>query len=255
MAQMERFGEFLVARGAITREALSRLLATQRMVREKLGAIAVREGFLDEDQLTVHLSDFLGIPLFSETLETIEKGILQIIPVKMALKANVLPVGLGESGELLLACSGPLPKSMLQTISRLCRRQVRLTLTSSRRLKKMQNLFFSRQFDTTIQLSRRIDVEDNAFIIELLEKIMVRAINAEASDIHVEPEKETLIVRFRQDGLLHQTERLPFDLAAKLISRIKVLAGMDIAERRKPQDGAFYFLPQVLDVEIGNKTH
>ena len=251
MAPMERFGEFLVSKGAISREALSRLLATQRMVREKLGAIAVREGLLDEEQLTVHLAEFLGIPLFGDAVETIEKGILQIIPVKMALKADVLPVGLGDNGELLLACSGPLPKSMLQTISRLARRQVRLALTSPRRLKKMQNLFFSRQFDTSIQLNRRIEVEDNAFIIELLEKIMVRAITAGASDIHIEPEREALIIRLRLDGLLHQTERLPFDLSAKLISRIKVLAGMDIAERRKPQDGAFYFSPQVLDVEIG----
>ena len=251
MAARERFGEFLVNKGAITRDALSRLLATQRMVREKIGTIAVREGLLEEEELTGYLSEFLGIPLFKETVETIEKGILQIIPAKMSLKANVLPVGIGENGELLLACSGPLPKSMMQTISRLCRRQVRLTLTSPRRLKKMQNLFFSLQFDTSINLTRRIEVEDNAFVIELFEKIMVRAITSEASDIHVEPEKEELIIRFRLDGMLQQTERLPFDLSTKLIARIKVLAGMDIAERRKPQDGAFYFLPQSLDVEIG----
>jgi type IV pilus assembly protein PilB len=251
MAVLERFGEYLVSKGAITREALSRLLVTQRMVREKIGTIAVREGLISEEELTDYLSRFLGIPLFKDTVENIQKGIIQTIPTKMSLKANVLPVGIGETGELLLACSGPLPKSMMQTISRLCRRQVRLTLTSPRQLKKMQNLFFSRQFDTSINLTRRIEVYENAFVIELLEKIMVRAITSDASDIHVEPEKEELIIRFRLDGMLHQTERLPFDLSAKLISRIKVLAGMDIAERRKPQDGAFYFLPQSLDVEIG----
>ncbi|MFW5936806.1 MAG: GspE/PulE family protein [Desulfosalsimonas sp.] len=250
MARIERFGEFLVARGAITREALSRLLATQRLVREKIGTIAVREGLIGEEELTSYLSEFLGIPLFRGTVENIRKDILQAIPMKMSMKANVLPVGIGENGELLLACSGPLPKSMMQTISRLCRRHVRLTLTSPGKLKKMQNLFFSRQFDTSINLAKRIDMDDNAFVIELLEKIMVRAITMDASDIHVEPEKEELFIRLRQDGMLHQTERLPLDLAAKLIARIKVLGGMDIAERRKPQDGAFYFMPQTLDVEI-----
>jgi len=250
MAQLERFGEFLVNKGAITREALSRLLSSQRLIREKIGVIAVREGLVGEEELTAYLSDFLGIPLFKDTVETIEKGVLRMIPQKMALKANVLPVGFGPAGELLLACGGPLPKSSLHTISRLCKRQVRLTLTSPRQLKKLQNLFYSREFDTSINLTRRIDLEDNAFVIELLEKIMVRAITSDASDIHVEPEKEDLMIRFRLDGMLRQTERLPFDLAAKLISRIKVLAGLDIAERRKPQDGSFAFLPQALDIEI-----
>ncbi len=244
------FGEYLVEKGVFSREALTRLLTTQRMVREKIGMIAVREGLLTEDQLTTHLSDFLGIPLFRQTLDTIEKGIVNAIPMKLSLKSNVLPVGTGEQGELLLACSGPLPQAMLQTISRLCKRQVRLVLTSQRQLKKMQNLFFSSQFDTTIKLDRPIETDDVGFIVELLEKLLVRAANMGASDVHLEPEKAELIVRLRVDGMLHQTERLPFDLSAKLVSRIKVLAGMNIAERRKPQDGSFYFMPQALDVEI-----
>lgn len=250
MIRVERFGEFLMEKGAIRREALSRLLTTQRMVREKIGTIAVREGLIDEDQLTEYLGEFLGIPLFKATVETIEKGVTRIIPMKMALKADVLPVGWGGNGELLLACSGPLSKTMLQTISRLTKRQVRLVLTSPRRLKKIQNLFFSRDYDTSIQLTGRVDVEDSGFVIELFEKLMLRAINQGASDVHLEPEKDSLVVRFRVDGMLVKTEALPFDLAARLVSRIKVVAGMDIAERRKPQDGAFYFLPLTLDVAI-----
>ncbi|WP_319406543.1 ATPase, T2SS/T4P/T4SS family [uncultured Desulfosarcina sp.] len=250
MIRVERFGEFLVEKGAIRREVLSRLLSTQRMVREKIGTIAVREGLIDEDQLTEYLGEFLGMPLFKASVETIEKGITQIIPMKMALKANVLPVGWGPNGELLLACGGPLSKTMLQTISRLTKRQVRLMLTSPGRLKKIQNLFFSRDYDTSIQLTGRVDVEDSGFVIELFEKLMLRAINQGASDLHLEPERDSLVVRFRVDGMLVKTESLPFDLCARLVSRIKVVAGMDIAERRKPQDGAFYFMPQALNVAI-----
>jgi type IV pilus assembly protein PilB len=248
--RLERFGEFLVDKGAINREALSRLLATQRMVKEKIGTIAVREGLLTEEEVTGYLAEYLGIPLFRDTVENIEKGIINIIPHQIAIKADVLPVGTGENNELLLACSGPLPKAMMQTISRLSKKQVKLVLTSPQKLRKMQNLFFSRQFDTTIQLPVRVDVEDTGFIIELFEKIMVRAVNLGASDIHVEPGKSDLVIRFRIDGMLKKTEVLPFDLAAKLVSRIKVVAGLDIAERRKPQDGAFYFSPQALDVKI-----
>jgi type IV pilus assembly protein PilB len=248
--QLNRFGEFLVNKNAISREALTRLLSVQRMVKERIGTIAVREGLLTEDQVTEYLAVYLGIPLFRHAIENIEKGIINIIPQQIALKANVLPVGTGENNELLVACSGPLPKAMMQTISRLSKKQVKLVLTSPRKLKKMQNLFFSRQFDTSINLAGRVDVEDTGFIIELFEKIMVRAINQGASDIHVEPEQGELEIRFRVDGMLRKTEVLPFDLAAKLVSRIKVVAGLDIAERRKPQDGAFSFLPQALNVKI-----
>jgi type IV pilus assembly protein PilB len=250
MIRVERFGEFLVKKGAIRREELSRLLTSQRLVREKIGAVAVREGLIDEDQLTEYLAEFLGMPLFKATVENIEKGVARVVPMRMALKADVLPVGYGGNGELLLACSGPLSKTMLQTISRLTKRQVRLVLTSPRRLKKMQNLFFSRDYDTSINLTGRVDIEDSGFIIELFEKLMLRAINEGASDLHLEPEKDALVVRFRVDGMLIKTEALPVDLAARLVSRIKVVAGMDIAERRKPQDGAFYFMPQTLDVAI-----
>ncbi len=244
------FGEFLVEKGAISKEALGRLLVSQRMVREKIGVVAVREGLITEDQLTVYLAEFLGIPLYKGGIEGIEKGVVTIIPIKMSLKFNVLPVARGEHGELLLACSGPLPQTVLQTISRLCKQQVRLVLVPPKQLKKMQNLFFSRQFDTTIKMDLVADNEDVGFIVELLERIMVRAINQGASDIHLEPEKNEMIVRLRVDGILHQTERLPYELAAKIVSRIKVLARMNIAETRKPQDGSFYFEPQALDVEI-----
>ncbi len=250
MNRLERFGEFMVEKGAIKREDLTRLLAAQRMVREKIGLIAVREGLLDEDRLTELLGEFLGIPLFKASVDSIEKGATQAIPKQLALKAGVLPVGTGSGGELLLACSGPLPQAMLQTISRLTKRQIRLVLTSRNRLRKMQNMFFSRDFDTSIKLNARVEVDDSGFVIELLEKLMVRAINMGASDIHVEPEKDTLIVRFRVDGMLIKTEELPYDLANRLISRIKVMGGMDIAERRKPQDGSFSFVPQTLDLTI-----
>jgi type IV pilus assembly protein PilB len=248
--RQERFGEYLVDKGVIHREALTGLLSTQRMVREKIGTIAVREGLLTEEELTESLAEYLGMPLFRDSVENVEKEIINVIPQQIALKANVLPVGTGENNELLVACSGALPKAMIQTISRLSKRQVKLVLTSAGKLKKMQNLFFSRQFDTRINLTGPVDVEDTGFIIELFEKIMVRAINHGASDVHVEPGQDELVLRFRLDGMLKKTEVLPLDLTGKLVSRIKVMAGMDISERRKPLDGAFSFVPQALDVKI-----
>ncbi|HEC99270.1 MAG TPA: secretion system protein E [Proteobacteria bacterium] len=250
MARFDKFGEFLLEKNVVTRKALSGLLASQRLVREKIGTIAVKEGFLTEEELAGYLSEFLGIPLLNHEVEIIEKGIIKTIPKKIALKAEVLPVGTGEKGELLLLCAGPVQMALLQNISRLANRQVKLVLTTSTKLKKMQNLFYTMEYDTSISLNDRIEVESIGFAIELLEKIMLRAINKGASDIHVEPGMDELVIRFRVDGMLIKTETLPYDLCSKLISRIKVMAGLDIAERRKPQDGAFYFKPQTLDVDI-----
>lgn len=250
MARFDRFGEFLLAKKVITRRDLSELLASQRLVREKIGTIAVREGLLTEEELTGYLSEFLGIPLFNVEVEKIEKGIIKTIPKKMALKAGVLPVGTSENGELLMACAGPVQKGLLQNMSRLAKRQVKLVLTTPTKLKKMQNLFYSLEYDTTINLNRKIEVENIGFAIELLEKLMVRAINNGVSDIHVEPGKDELVIRFRIDGIMTRTETLPYDLAGKLISRIKVMANLDIAEKRKPQDGAFSFKTQTIDLDI-----
>jgi len=250
MAGFERFGEYLVRKELITREALTGLLATQRLVKERLGVLAVREGLITEDQLVAALSDHLGIPLMGEMVENIERGVVEAIPKKMAIKAEVLPVGIGEKGELLLACSGPVPKGVMQNISRLAKRQARLVLTTPKKLKKMQNLFFSRDYDTSIKINAAVAVEDIGFGVEIVEKILLRAVNQGASDIHVEPGKEALIVRFRVDGVMFKTETLPFGLASKVVSRIKVLSGLDIAEKRKPQDGSFAFAPRTLNVDI-----
>ena len=250
MAQLDRFGEFLLKKNVIDRKTLSGLLASQRLVREKIGIIAVKEGILTEEELAGYLSEFFGIPLFEDNVEVIEKGVVNAIPKKMALKAGILPVGTDKNGALLLASAGPVQMSMLQNVSRLARRQAKLLLTTPAKLKKMQNLFYSMGYDTSINLEKGLKVGDTGFAIELIDKIMLRAVNMGASDIHLEPGMDDFVIRFRIDGMLARMETLPFDISGKLISRIKVMADLDIAEKRKPQDGAFYFLPQSLDIDI-----
>ena len=250
MARFEKFGEFLLEKKVIDRKALSGLLASQRLVKEKIGTIAVKEGLLTEDELANLLAEFMGIPVFDKKLETIEKGIVKTVPRKMALKAGVLPVGTDKGGMLLLACAGPVQMSILQNISRMVKKQIKLVLTTPAKLKKMQNLFYSMGYDTSIKLAKSTDIDNAGFVIELIDKLLLRAVNMRASDIHVEPGLDDLVVRFRIDGLLAKAETLPYDLANKFISRLKVLANLDIAEKRRPQDGAFYFKPESLDVDV-----
>lgn len=250
MARKERFGEYLVNRAVLTGDQLTSLLSKQRVIGEKLGDTAVREGYLNQDRLLEDLSAFLGIPLFSEHVEEIEPEVVHMIPEKMCVKTGVLPVALGRNNELLVACSGAVPKAVIQNMSRLSQKQIKLLLTHRSKIKKLQNYYYSKNFDTSIKPEAALQTENTTFIIELFEKIMVRAINMGASDIHVEPERDELVIRFRIDGQMKRTEILPFDFSARLISRIKVMAALDISERRKAQDGSFQFVPRLLNLSI-----
>ncbi|MCG8642528.1 MAG: Flp pilus assembly complex ATPase component TadA [Desulfobacterales bacterium] len=250
MARKERFGQYLVNRAVLTNDQLSSLLSKQRVIGEKIGDTAVREGYLNQERLIEDLSAFLGVPLLSETVEEIQPEAVNLIPQKMCIKTGVLPVSLGRNNDLLMACSGPVPKAVIQNMSRLSQKQIKLVLTHRSKIKKLQNHYYSKGFDTSIKPEAALKSENTTFIIELFEKIMIRAINMGASDIHVEPETDELAIRFRIDGQMKRTEILPRDVSPRLISRIKVMAALDISERRKAQDGSFQFVPRLLNLSI-----
>jgi type IV pilus assembly protein PilB len=247
-----RFGEYLIKQGVVNRETVSALLDEQRVVREEIGTLAVRRGFLAEEELVGHLSRFMGIPVLDTEGVTADPTVTGKVPKKLALKLNIFPVGLArKGGELVCACDRPVNIAALQSVSRLVNRPVLLQLVSQGRLKKMQSEQYSRQFDTTIKIGNLLSQGDDVHAIsELLEKLLLRAINLDASDMHIEPTKDDLVIRFRLDGIMMLAENLPMVLAEKLITRVKVLARLDIAEKRMPQDGAFFFKPQRLDVDI-----
>ncbi|WP_321531406.1 ATPase, T2SS/T4P/T4SS family [uncultured Desulfuromonas sp.] len=252
MAGRERFGEFLLRHGILSREAISAILEEQRLVRAPFGQIAVRRGYLDEISLTEQLSHFTGIPLLQSDTISDDAALTAKIPKKLARKLGILPLGRGLKNELVCACNGPVAMAALQSVSKLVNRPVTLQMVPSSQLTKMLSDSMSRDFDTSIQVrDLRLFDENVNLVTELLEKLLLRAINMESSDIHLEPGCDEMKVRFRIDGMLKEVEHLPIALADKVLSRIKVLAGLDIAEKRMPQDGAFFFVPQRLDIEIG----
>ena len=226
------------------------MLSRQKGLNEKLGDAAVKEGLMTPGQMLKDLADFLGVPLMSETVVDVRRDLVHMLPQKMCLKTGVLPVALGDNNELLLACSGPVPQAVIQNLSRLAKRHIKLVLTTRSNVKKLQGHFYAMGFDTSIRPGSALTAENATFIIELFEKLMIRAINDGASDIHVEPEMDELVIRFRIDGRMARTEILPFDLAARLVSRIKVMANLDISERRTPQDGSFLFQPRLLNLSM-----
>lgn len=251
-AQTRRFGSFLVNNGLISNDDLERVLSLQRVISEKIGRLLIREGLLTEDQVMQALSEYTSIPLFNQAVMTPDLKVIKMVPESVARRAGILPLLRNARHEVLLACDGAVPKTLLQNISRLVQAPVKLVLMSERELRKWQQSVYAREYDTRIDFrAQTLDANDLNLIIELLEKILVRAVTqGNVSDIHLEPEPDGLAVRFREDGMLRRTEAFPQHIGLKLISRIKVLSNLDIAERRAPQDGAFAFKPSRLDVEV-----
>ncbi|WP_028575834.1 GspE/PulE family protein [Desulfonatronovibrio hydrogenovorans] len=247
----DRFGGFLVQKGLITQDNLERVLSIQRVVPEKIGQLLIREGILKEDVIMQALSEYSRIPLYDGN-GSIDPRVVRLVPEKMARRAGIMPLFYSQGNELLMACNGPVPRAMLQNISRLAKRPVRLVLVTERQLRKLQQKAYAREFDTRIDFrTQPMEAEDINLVIELLEKMLVRAVShGNVSDIHFEPEIDGFLIRFREDGMLRRVESFPRAMGQKLISRIKVLANLDIAERRAPQDGAFAFSPTRLEVEI-----
>lgn len=247
----QRFGEYLIQKKILTKESVSAILDEQRVVQDEFGQLAVRRGLLNDTELVEHLSDFLGIPAFSDTSLLQDSEITGKIPKKLALKLGLFPAGLGTNGELICACAGPINIAALQSVSRLVNRTVTLQLVSRSQLRKLQSERYSRQFDTSIKISSIASSDEDVHLVsEMVEKLLLRAINMGASDIHIEPMAKDLIVRIRVDGMLLVAESLPISLANKVTTRVKVLSRLDIAEKRMPQDGSFYFKPEFLDVDI-----
>jgi type IV pilus assembly protein PilB len=245
------FGEFLISENLITRENLARLLSVQKAVPEKIGILAAREGFATEEAVLNAFSKYSKIPVYEGDTDNISPELIKIIPEKMARKANVVPVERGKNNELLLACTGSVPKGIMQNFSRIAKTKVSLVLVSDFSLKKMQQAAYAKNYDTSISFkTEKTSEEAPEKIIEVVEKIILRAVTEGASDIHFEPGADEFCVRFRKDGLLFRTQSLPSSYSNKIISRIKVLSDLDIAEKRMPQDGSFVFMPEILDIRI-----
>ena len=247
----ERFGEYLIRNAALTQDSVMNILDVQKFDKSLFGHIAVNLGLLDEPVMMMHLSSFLKIPLLDLDANMFDETLATQIPKKMALRAQIFPVYLDEHNDVCCACIGPINTTLLNNISKIFNKPIKLYLTSQQNLKSLQNGFYIKKIDTSIKVSNigTTGVENQA-LIELVEKIMIRAINSDATDIHFEADLDSYNVRFRVDGQLSITERLPLVMAHKVVSRIKILAKLDISEKRKPQDGAFFFAPSSEEMQM-----
>ena len=259
-AQKKRFGEVLVGAGLLKEEDLPRVLQEQKTKRgERFGETVVRLGLASEVEIARALSDQLGIAFIDLTAMSISHQALQEVPERLARKHQILPVAVLQK-ELHLAMADPLKFEALQDVRFTSNCTIVPLLATVSDIKKGIQHHYTKEKGDTIDtlvkdMAGDIPLEylqegegdsnladdkkraESAPIVRMVNLIVSQAVETGASDIHIEPGKGNLVVRNRVDGLLRHSLEAPKWVQGPVISRIKVMAKMDIAERRLPQDG------------------
>lgn len=249
-------GQILLTQTSLSETQLEEALELQKEKHQKLGEILVRRlKYLKEEDVFRALSLQLGIP-YEENLAGREsdEDLIRKIPINFAKKHEVIPIK-RDNNEIVVAISNPLntfalddlalllgarviphlalPGEILDAINRAYGRQ-------SQGAEEMMNHLEESLDEKTLELTEPedlLDVTEEAPIIRLVNSLLFQAVKERASDIHVEPFESELSVRFRVDGVLYEILKPPKAFQPSIISRVKVMAGLNIAEKRLPQDG------------------
>jgi type IV pilus assembly protein PilB len=236
----QKLGEFFISRGVVSKEELAEALGLQRALKKRLGEVLVDRGYLREEQLTPLLGEFFGMEVFPEEDVELNLELAALTPMPVARKNNIVPVA-RRGNELLVACAEPAPRAVLENLGRLTGSQVRPVLMGSSALAALLRRAYSPGDEQPLVMAGDVAPESPDYAVKLLERIIQTAVAQRASDLHLEPDAGGLRVRLRVDGKLRTLEVLPAAVMPLVISRIKILGNMNIAERRSPQDGGFMF--------------
>jgi type IV pilus assembly protein PilB len=248
---VKQLGEILLDEGLVSEAQLMAALDEQMARGQSLGRTLVEIGILTEGQLVAALARQVGMAFVDLDEYPVDRAAVSMVPAALCRRYTVLPVGF-QDGALVLATADPgnvvavddvrtvsgltvLPivatfENLSRAIERFCR--------ADGEMEDLSSAFEEENRSTELDLSKIGDsVEDDAPIVRYVNLLVTQAISDRASDIHIEPTEHDLRVRYRIDGVLHEMQRSPKQIQGGVISRVKILSDIDIAERRKPQDG------------------
>ena len=256
----DRLGDLLVREKVITPEQVKKAVEEQRISGGKLGAILIRFKFITESNLTTFLSKQYGIPAIDLATLEIDREVIKLVPEDVCKKYQILPVSRAGS-TLVVAMADPSNIFAIDDIKFLTGYTVDTVIASEAAIEaaiekqhetppgeieeKTEDLLagFEGEDLEVVQDEEDIDLTDlkkgaeDAPIIKLVNKILTDPIKIKASDIHIEPYEKSFRVRYRLDGVLKEVMKPPMKLKNAIVSRIKIMSNLDIAERRLPQDG------------------
>ena len=262
----KRLGEIMLEAGVLTDEQLQQALKDQKASNQRLGKLLLDKGYVTEERLLEVLEEHLGIPHVNLYSYPIDSRVATSIPMYMAQRYRVIPVEERE-GKIVLAMSDPQDIIALDDVKMVTQKKVEPVLASEHAVEYAINQFFGlketlsegrgEQGKTPEQEEEEERIRNlvtEAPIVKVVNSFIQQAVNEGASDIHIEPVQSGVQVRMRIDGLLHQMTSPPQDTQPLIVSRIKIMANMDIAERRLPQDGSIQMRVSNKDVNMRVST-
>ena len=252
-------GAQFVAAGLLTQESLDDALTEQGSTGKFLGRILIERGLVTEGDLYRILAPQLGLDYVDLTDYSIDPSAVGLISESLARRYQALPVG-WDDGKLVLAMADPGNVFAIDDIRTITKSDVRVIMATpdsivsaidrhSRMDGEAENISAqaSSEYETEEDLSKLNEVVEDAPIVKLVNLLITQAVAERASDIHIEPNEKDVRVRYRIDGVLHEKMRPPKNIQQGIISRLKIMAEINIAERRIPQDGR-------INVVIGGKA-
>jgi general secretion pathway protein E len=244
--RFQRLGEILIERGKIEPDDLDRALELQQERGDKLGKILVDMGLIAQRDMLAALSDQLGVPLVSIEGPPAAAPEIENMSHRFLRQCRAFPIALTDN-VLTMAMADPLDYETIAAVRTFSGLEIRTALASEQEVldaierhygEAERQTFVEGTFDeATADLEHLRDMASEAPVIRLVNAMIAGAIEARASDIHIEPFEKEFRIRFRIDGVLFNQEMPPRELKAAIISRLKLMAKLNIAERRLPQDG------------------
>ncbi|MCM8759914.1 MAG: Flp pilus assembly complex ATPase component TadA [Candidatus Omnitrophica bacterium] len=263
MAERKLLGEMLIEAGLLTEKQLEEALKEQVKTGRFLGRILVEKGYVDEKELKKILSRQAGIEMIDLKNTVIDKNAISVFPSALAKTYNVLPIKL-EKNVLTLAVGDTLSLNIQDDISFILGYKVKMVLADEEDIKENINVYYGSELETIDDLIKWISQDMSEMeeletiasasgeyatitsleeiaslppVVKLFDLILLQTVRDNASDVHLEPFENDFRVRYRVDGVLYDMVHPPKGLAFALFCRFKIMASMDIAERRLPQDG------------------
>ncbi|MFA5430682.1 MAG: ATPase, T2SS/T4P/T4SS family, partial [Candidatus Omnitrophota bacterium] len=263
---VKRLGELLIAKNIINSAQLNEALAERERTGRFLGEILVKRGYAGEEQVTLALSEQLGLAYVDLSKYNVEPAVVKLLNEDISRKYLAAAV-LKSAAAVTVALANPLDVNALDAIQKAIKEPIRTVLSRPSQIREVldkvyavdapQPYVYPSDKKSDVINSSGIDSVQGASlgpVIGIVDSLIAQAVESGASDIHLEPGKEDFYCRFRIDGILHDMPRLPKKYEAAVISRIKIISNMDISEKRLPQDGRIQIVSAGRKVDLRIST-
>jgi len=266
-SKKEKLGQILLNKDIITKEQLEEALNIQKNTGEKLGEILLKKGYISDDTLTELVSFQRGFEYvdLDKIQDKIDPLVANLISKDFAFKRKVFPFNLSDNS-LSVAMTDPRDINAIDEIRMLTGYNVKPYICTKKNIEDIIRLYTSDDYslkevqeiikdeDFTIGKKFEEDLVEKNPLVRLANQIILKAISLRASDVHVEPQEKNCTIRFRIDGVLQKIKDVPKTVQRLLISRYKIMGGMDITENRLPQDGrsSINYSNRIIDLRLAS---